>query len=96
MADWHPIMAAVEGPTGVWRMVDPSGHEYGRIEIRRVGDGEVRYKALRRGDVLGWATTLREACMGVHRAELASRGPGGRSGAPEEWELEERRRRAQA
>lgn len=31
MGDWHPIMAAVEGPTGVWRMVDPTGVEYGRV-----------------------------------------------------------------
>ena len=25
MGDWHPILAAVEGPTGVWRMIDPQG-----------------------------------------------------------------------
>lgn len=36
MVDWHPIMAAVEGPTGVWRMVDPMGLEYGRVELRRI------------------------------------------------------------
>ena len=27
MADWHPILAAVEGLPGVWRMVDPAGDE---------------------------------------------------------------------
>lgn len=36
MADWHPILAAVEGPTGTWRLVDPQGREYGRVELRRV------------------------------------------------------------
>ncbi|MDF2578480.1 MAG: hypothetical protein K0S49_59 [Microbacterium sp.] len=78
MADWHPIMAAVEGPTGVWRMVDPMGLEYGWIELRRVMNGtELRYKAIWRGDVLGWSTTLRDACYRVHMAFLAAHGPGG-------------------
>lgn len=78
MADWHPILAAVEGPPGVWRMVAPDGREYGRIELRRVASGtELRYKATRRGEVLGWATTLREACHQLHAAFLAAHGPGG-------------------
>lgn len=76
--DWHPIMAAVEGPTSEWRMVDPHGREYGRIELRRVMNGaELRYKVIWRGDVLGWALTLREACHQVHAAFLAAHGPGG-------------------
>ena len=78
MAEWHPIMAAVEGPTGVWRMVAPDGTEYGRIELRRVRSGaEARYKAMRKGDVLGWAATLRDACWRVHMAYLRSHGPAG-------------------
>ena len=77
MDKWHPILAAREGPTGVWRMIDPQGREYGRVEIRRVNDGhDTRYKALSRGEVIGWATTLREACERVHRAHLVARGPG--------------------
>lgn len=77
--DWHPILAAVEGPTGVWRMVDPDGKQYGAIEIRRVVNGtQARYKAMWRGDVIGWSTTLREACERVHKAYLAAHGPGGR------------------
>ena len=40
MSEWHPVLAAVEGPTGIWRMVDPHGHEYGRVEIRRVMNGD--------------------------------------------------------
>lgn len=78
MADWHPIMAAVEGRTGTWRMVAPDGREYGTIEIRRVMNGtEIRYRCTRHGDVIGWATTLREACMRIHQAYLAAHGPGG-------------------
>lgn len=78
MADWHPIMAAVEGPTGTWRMIAPDGEEYGVIEIRRVMNGEqVMYKATRRGEVLGWSTTLRLACQKVHGAYLAAMMPGG-------------------
>ncbi len=78
--DWHPIMAAVEGPTGVWRMVAPDGVQYGTVELRRVMHGaDVRYKAVWRGDVIGWATTLREACFRVHMAYVSAHGP---SGAP--------------
>ena len=76
--DWHPILAAVEGPAGAWRMVDPQGREYGTIEIRRVSDGAaVRYRCTVGGDVIGWASTLREGAYRVHAAFLASHGPGG-------------------
>lgn len=76
--EWHPILAAVEGPTGVWRMVDAAGRDYGRVEIRRVMNGaEPRYKVSRYGDVIGWATSLREACAQVHQAYLRAHGPSG-------------------
>jgi hypothetical protein len=78
MVDWHPIMAAVEGPTGVWRMVDPMGLEYGRIELRRVMNGaELRYKAIWRGDLVGWSITLRDACAAAHSAFPSAHGPAG-------------------
>lgn len=78
MTQWHPILAAVEGPTGVWRMIDPHGHEYGRVEIRRVPAADrVLYKAVQAGENIGWATTLRLACFQVHMAFLASLRPGG-------------------
>ena len=49
MVDSHPIMVAVEGPTRVWRMVDPAGVQYGLIELRRVMNGtDLRYKAISR------------------------------------------------
>lgn len=83
-SEWHPILAAVEGPTGVWRMVDSSGRTYGRVEIRRVMNGsDIRYKTLWRGEVIGWSTNLREACERVHSAFLHAHGPGG--GAMADW-----------
>lgn len=78
MADWHPILSAVEGPTGTWRMVDSQGRAYGHIEIRRVMNGtDVRYKTVYRGEVIGWATSLRVACERVHNAFVRGHGPGG-------------------
>lgn len=84
MADWHPIMAAVEGPPGTWRMIDPQGREYGRVEIRRVDTGRViAYRAERKDVVLGWATSLRLACFKIHENMLASLAPAG--GAVADW-----------
>ena len=78
MADWHPILCAHEGPAGTWRMIDAQGRTYGSIEIRRVMDGaEVRYKAVYRDVVIGWATSLRVACERVHAAYVKDHGPGG-------------------
>lgn len=75
MSEWHPIMAAVEGPTGTWRMIDPQDREYGVIEIRRVMNGEqVAYRVTMRGEVIGWAHTLRLACHKVHVTYLATMG----------------------
>lgn len=91
---WHPILAAVEGPTGTWRMVAPDGTEYGTIELRRVMNGtDLRYKATRGGEVLGWSVTLREACRQVHMAYVRAHGPAARSGAPAPWELADRQAR---
>ena len=71
----------------VWRMIDPQGREYGRNEIRRVMNGtETRYKALWRGEVLGWSTTLREACERVHAAYLLAHRP--QSGPIAAWDRE--------
>ena len=78
MADWHPIMAAVEGPTGTWRMVDPDGREYGQIQIRRVEGGEtILYRTERNGSVLEWASSLRLACWKIHGDMLAGLAPRG-------------------
>jgi len=74
-------------------MVASEGTEYGMVELRRVMNGtNLRYKAMRGGEVLGWAATLREACRQVHMAYVCAHGPGARSGAPADWELEQRRK----
>jgi hypothetical protein len=76
--NWHPILAAVEGPTGTWRMLDGLGKQYGTIEIRRVmNNTDSRYRVMFRGDVIGWATSLRLACEQVHAAFLRAHGPRG-------------------
>ncbi|GAA1944663.1 hypothetical protein [Microbacterium deminutum] len=78
MEKWHPILEAVEGPTGTWRMIDRTGKQYGTIELRRVMNGtDTRYRVMFRDDVIGWATSLKLACEKVHRAFLRSHGPGG-------------------
>lgn len=60
-------------------MVDPDGREYGTIELVRVEGGKMlRYKAVRDAEIIGWATTLRRACEGVHQAYLRSHGPSAR------------------
>jgi hypothetical protein len=67
-------MAAEEREPGVWIMVDPLGQEYGRIEIRRTPDG-IRYRAEALGELIGWGTSLRQACGRVHDVFLRSMAP---------------------
>lgn len=84
MHTWHPLLAAVEGPTGTWTLHDAQGLVYGSIEIRRVMNGtDVRYRASFRGEVIGWSTSLKLACEKVHQAFLRSHGPGG--GPAADW-----------
>lgn len=75
MPQWHPILAADEIAPAVWIMRDSRG-EYGRIELRRTPDGP-RYRCEQAGTVIAWTTSLRGACMGVHRAYIAGHGPSG-------------------
>ena len=81
MSDWHPILAAVEGPIGCWRMIDPHGREYGSVMLVRArrdgGEREPVYKCERDGELLGWAVALRSGCALVHDAFLRSHGPQG-------------------
>lgn len=74
---WHPLLAAQEGPTGMWTLVDAFDRVYGTIELRRVNATEVRYRASFRGEVIGWSTTLRLGCERVHGEFLRSHGPNG-------------------
>ena len=57
---WHPIMSAVEGPVGVWRMIDPLGKEYGVVRLVRV-DGVLTDRAEHAGEHLGYGGSLRLA-----------------------------------
>lgn len=75
MADWHPLLAAEEGPAGLWTMLGPFNEPYGRVEIRRDGD-RVFYRSWLRDIELVPSSTLRGATMLVHRAYIATLSPG--------------------
>jgi hypothetical protein len=78
---WHPILSADEGPTGTWRMMDPNGTVYGKIQIRRL-HGEIRYRAEVDGELIGWANSLKLAAHRAHLAHLER--TTGRKGPPNE------------
>ncbi|KJL37032.1 hypothetical protein RR49_01144 [Microbacterium ginsengisoli] len=82
MSEWHPILAAVETSPAVWELRAPDGKPYGRVELRRTVDGP-RYRCEHRGELLGWATTLRLGCERVHQAYVRGHGPAG--GAVAAW-----------
>jgi hypothetical protein len=75
---WHPILVAQEGPTGKWRMLGPNGETAGTIEIRR-RNTEVTYRVEHRGQLLGWANSLK---LASHRLYMAVIDEGGRHGPP--------------
>ncbi len=50
-----------------------AGHEvdpFGRIEIRRIKGGVIRYKVIMRDETIGWSNTLQHACEQLYRANL--------------------------
>lgn len=55
---------------------------YGTVTIVRL-DGQVRFRAEFRGEVLGYGTTLRGACERVHAAFIAGHGPAPFQGYPD-------------
>ncbi|MFE6965673.1 hypothetical protein ACFVAJ_11180 [Agromyces sp. NPDC057679] len=75
--NWHPILAAVEGPVGMWRMIDTLGEEYGRIRLVRRG-GEVGYRAECKGQLVGYYLTLRTSCRQVHMTFVRENSRSGR------------------
>ena len=79
---WHPILAAQEFPVGTWRMIDTLEREYGVIRLVRL-DGEPQYRCEFRGELLGYANSLRFACERVQLAFVQSGQPGGF--APSPW-----------
>ena len=74
---WHPLLAAREGPTGTWSLLDAFDRVYGTIELRRVSATDLRYRVSFRGELIGWSTTLRIACERLHAEFLRNHGPNG-------------------
>lgn len=83
-SEWHPILAAIEREPGHWDMVDPMGKTYGHIEVRRTPDG-LRYRCEHRGELIGWATSLRVGCAQIHQAYIRAHSPGGGPSAYGNW-----------
>jgi len=77
--EWHPILTAQEGPTGVWRMMTPEGRQYGVVDIRRRG-GDIVYRVQFEEELLGYAGSLKLACHKVYMAALQK--ATGRNGPP--------------
>ncbi len=75
MADWHPMYAADEVQPGVWVLRDARGEPYGSVQIRSTKDGP-RYRTEYRGELIGWGTSLRQACMRLHQMMLREGMPG--------------------
>lgn len=76
MADWHPILAAVEQEPGLWFLTSQTG-VYGVVRLIRIGD-ERGYRAALSTDpprIIGYRLTLRSACEITHRAWVRSHGP---------------------
>lgn len=73
---WHPQLLAREGPATHWVMLDSRDKVVGTIDLRRTKDGP-RYRVEHRGEVLGWATSLRTAAERLHRVIISTPVPGG-------------------
>lgn len=79
-ARWHPVLAAIEGPPGAWR-ISAQFEFYGWIRIVRVA-GEVGYRAeAEDGAMFGCFTNIRAAAFALHGQFVRSHGqPGGING----------------
>lgn len=76
---WHPLLAAVEGPVGTWRMVDSLGAQYGLIRLVRV-NGEPKYRVEFKGRHVGYGGTLRSSCEKVQAEFIRNVAPSERIG----------------
>lgn len=72
MADWHPILSAIEVAAGEWWMPDPLGRPYAVVRLVKV-NGECGYRVVtyapESGDrkLIGYFGNLRAATMGANR-----------------------------
>lgn len=87
VADWHPILCAVEVEPGEWHMVSTvDGTRYGIIRLLEVA-GERGYRVVTGDDdrsrrrLIGYYRTLRAAALAAHRRWIdAHARPGGING----------------
>lgn len=68
------MLEAVEGPVGVWTLIDTLDRPYAVVRLVRV-DGEPTYRVESHGELIGYANSLRYACQRAHRAELDRAAP---------------------
>lgn len=73
---WHPQLLAREDPPAHWVMLDSRNKQAGAIELRRTDDGP-RYRVEHRGELLGWAGSLKVATERLHRAIISEGVPRG-------------------
>lgn len=79
---WHPFALTNEVSPGVWEMQHQTDYApFGKIELRRVDGGTLRYKVTLGGATIGWSTTLKTACEQLWKTRLEKL-QSGRSGPP--------------
>jgi hypothetical protein len=80
LADWHPILSAIEVAAGEWWMPDPLAKPYAVVRLLEVR-GERGYRvvtyAAESGDrkLIGYFGNLRAATMGANRWYVANVAP---------------------
>lgn len=79
MAEWHPILAALEHDPGVWLMIDPAGKRYAIVRLLRRG-GELGYRAVTWAErsedrqLIGYYRNLRAATAAAHMHFISKHG----------------------
>lgn len=73
---WHPLLLARESPPAHWSMLDSWDRVVGTIDLCRTADG-LRYRVEHRGELIGWATSLKIASERLHRVIISAAAPGG-------------------
>lgn len=69
---WHPFALTNEVTPGVWEMKHATDYApFGKIELRRVDGGLLRYRVSLAGVTIGWSTELRVACEQLWKTRLA-------------------------
>lgn len=73
---WHPILEAREPEPGHWVLHDGLDEPYAEIRLVKRG-GEVGYRAVMRGELVGYFRTLRTSCEEAHQLFVRAHAPGG-------------------